>query len=405
MLMSNRFIFGGLLAAFGAGLVAGVAGDFHGLRVTKGARASESFAMGSRPEVAAPTGTVDQTVTLTDQQLAFVRVAQVEERAFPQQRSAIGSIDFNQDMAVQVFTPYQGRVLSVPVKVGDDVAKGQTLFTVDSPDLLQAESTLISSAAALELQTRTLNRARELFQSRAISQRELEQAISDQQSAEAAHRAARNAVRIFGKTDDDIAKAIESRQVDSSLVVVSPIAGRVTVRNAAPGLFLQPGNAPAPIVVADISTMWMIANVLEGDSTLMRVGQNAAVTVNAWPGRTLSGRITTIGSSVDPATRRVTIRSDISDPEHILRAGMFANFIIQVGAPIRSPAIPVDGIVREGDGSMSAWTTKDRRAFTRRSVKVGAERDGFRQILDGLQPGETVATEGALFLSNALAIR
>lgn len=402
MPIPNRIVLGGFIAAFGAGVIVGVAQNW---RIATMADASESFAMGSRPGSTVPANTADQTVTLTDQQLAFVRVAQVEERSFPQQRSAIGSIDFNQDMAVQVFTPYQGRLLSVLVRVGDDVAKGQTLFTIDSPDLLQAESTLISSAAALDLQTRTLNRARELFQSRAISQRELEQATSDQQSAEAAHRAARNAVKIFGKTDDDITKAIETRQVDSSLVVVSPIAGRITARNAAPGLFLQPGNAPAPIVVADISTMWMVANVLEGDSTVMRVGQDITVTVNAWAGRTFSGRVSTIGSSVDPATRRVTIRSDISDPEHILRAGMFANFTIQVGAPIRSPAIPVDGIVREGDGSMSAWITRDRRTFTRRSVKAGGERAGFRQILSGLQPGETVATEGALFLSNALAIR
>jgi len=82
---------------------------------------------------------------------------------------------------------------------------------------------------------------------------------------------------------------------------------------------------------------------------------------------------------------------------------MFTNFVISVGDPARSPAVPVDGVVREGDGTMTVWVTADRRRFTRRPVKIGEQRQGFRQILDGVQVGELVATEGALFLSNALA--
>jgi cobalt-zinc-cadmium efflux system membrane fusion protein len=98
------------------------------------------------------------------------------------------------------------------------------------------------------------------------------------------------------------------------------------------------------------------------------------------------------------------VRSVVSDPQHELRAGMFANFVISVGAPERSPAIPVDGVVREGDGTMTVWVTADRRRFTQWTVKIGQERDGFRQILDGVQVGELVATEGAIFLSNALSL-
>jgi membrane fusion protein, heavy metal efflux system len=98
------------------------------------------------------------------------------------------------------------------------------------------------------------------------------------------------------------------------------------------------------------------------------------------------------------------VRSEIDDPKHELRSGMFANFVIRTGDPVRSVAVPVDGVVREGDGTMTAWVTADRRRFTRRTVKIGLQRDGYNQILDGLQPGELVATEGALFLSNALTI-
>jgi cobalt-zinc-cadmium efflux system membrane fusion protein len=82
---------------------------------------------------------------------------------------------------------------------------------------------------------------------------------------------------------------------------------------------------------------------------------------------------------------------------------MFATFVIRIGEPVRSPAISLDGVVREGDGTMTAWVTTDRRRFTRRTVKIGMQREGYRQVLEGVQAGELVATEGALFLSNALA--
>ena len=117
------------------------------------------------------------------------------------------------------------------------------------------------------------------------------------------------------------------------------------------------------------------------------------------------GSITTIGVTVDPNTRRVLVRSEIQDPRHELWSGMFATFVIQTR---RSGSIacrlPFAGVAREGDGTMMVWVTTDRRRFTKRTVKIGLQNDGYRQILEGLQPGEVVATDGALFLNNALAI-
>jgi cobalt-zinc-cadmium efflux system membrane fusion protein len=150
--------------------------------------------------------------------------------------------------------------------------------------------------------------------------------------------------------------------------------------------------------------MWMLANVTEGDSPAFRVGQPVRVRLDAFPGRVFDGKITTIGASVDLNTRRVLVRSEIRDPQHELRSGMFANFVIGVAQPERSPAVPLAGVVREGDGTMTIWMTADRRHFVRRMVKIGEQRDGYRQILDGVRAGELVATEGALFLSNELAI-
>ena len=98
------------------------------------------------------------------------------------------------------------------------------------------------------------------------------------------------------------------------------------------------------------------------------------------------------------------IRSTIEDPAHELRSNMFATFTISTGDPVRSLAVPLDGVVREGDGTMTVWVTSDRRRFTQRTIKIGMQRDGRRQILEGLQPGELVATDGAVFLSNMLVI-
>ena len=223
------------------------------------------------------------SVDLSDLQLASVKVAPVEERDFPVEKEAVGSIDFNEELSVQVFTPYQGRIIALFGSIGDDVKKGQTLFTIDSPDLLQAESTLIAAAGVADLTTRNLARLRELYTTKAVSQHDVEQATSDQQTAEGNLRAARDAVHLFGKSDADIDHIIAERSADPTLVVPSPITGRITARNAAPGLLVQPGNPPAPYTVADIDTMWMLANVAETDSPAFRVGQQVQVTLAAFP--------------------------------------------------------------------------------------------------------------------------
>ncbi len=343
------------------------------------------------------------SVNLPDNQLASVKVEPVTEREFPIEKQAVGSISFNEESAVQVFTPFQGKIIALFAKVGDGVEKGRTLFTIASPDLLQAESTLIAAAGVLDFTTRNLARFKELYATRAVSQKDLEQATSDQQTAEGALRAARDAVRLFGKTEVEIDRIIAQRMADPRLAVPSPITGQVPARNAAPGLYVQPGNPPAPYTVADIETMWMLANVAETDSPAFRLGQEVKVKVAAFPNREFDGRITTIGAMVDPNTRRVLVRSEVKNPQHELRSGMFANFVIRTGDPVRSIAVPLNGVVQEGDGTMTVWVTADRRRFTRRPVLIGLEHEGYRQILEGLQPGELAATDGALLLSNALA--
>jgi cobalt-zinc-cadmium efflux system membrane fusion protein len=280
---------------------------------------------------------VTKTVTLEDTQLKSVKVEPVGEHLFAIEREAVGSISFDEDLSV-----------------------------------VQAESTLIGAAATFEVTSKELARARALNAGNGgVSQRELEQAVSDQQTAESALKAAREAVRVFGKTEAEIDQMIDSHKID-------------------------------PAQVTGASTKWGLANVPESDSPLLHVGQPIKIKVMAYPDRIFEGKISTIYATVDPDTHRTKIRCKIEDPGNELCPGMLANFVICVQDPVASAAIPVNGVVREGDGTMTVWVTTDRHTFTMRTVKVGLQQDGWYQIVEGLQRGELAVTEGGVFLSNML---
>ena len=343
-------------------------------------------------------------VDLSEKQAGSLKVGPVASRDFAILKTSVGTIDFNENMLVQVFSQYPGKILKAFYNLGDEVKQGDILFTIDSPDLLQAESNLLASAGVLELQKRTLARVTGLLKAGGSAQKDVDQSTSDEQTAEGNLKAARNSVRIFGKTDEEIDRIVAERKVDSTLLVPSPIAGRVVARSAAPGFLTQPGNAPAPFQIADLSTMWMLANVIETDAPAYKLGQDVEVRVPAYPDTVFKGHVTQLGSTIDPNSHRLLVRSEIDDPQHLLRSGMYASFVIHVGSPVRSLAVPDPGVVREGDGTMTVWVTGDSRRFVKRTVKVGLQQDGWTQILEGLQPGETVVMDGAVFLSNKLLL-
>jgi cobalt-zinc-cadmium efflux system membrane fusion protein len=355
---------------------------------------------GEAKAAAGPEAGAEPVVELSESQLKAIKIEAAEMRVFPQEQGAVGTIDFNQELLTQVFTPYQGRILKAYPSVGDRVQKDQVLFTIDSPDLVQAESTLIAAAGVIELTSRVLERQKNLYKQNAAAQKDYEQAVSDQQAAEGAYHAARAAVKVFGKSEADIDKIVADRKIDPALVVPSPISGLITARTAAPGLLVQPGN-PLPVyIVADMATLWMLANVPEKDAPRLKPGQEVKATVPALPGRLFLGRIVTVGASVDPNTRRVLVRSEIADPNFELRAGIFATFTIELGPPKRALSISQDGVVREGDGTMTVWLAAGGGKFIKRIVKTGLVHDGFVEIEDGLKAGELIATGGALFIAN-----
>ncbi len=344
----------------------------------------------------------EASVDLSPRQLNAIKIQPVATYRFPVEKAAVGSIGYDEDLSVQVFSPYPGKIITAFANLGDKVQKGEPLYTIDSPDLIQTASTLIAAQATYELTSKELARARDLSGPNGVSEREVEQATLDAQTAEGALKAARDAVRIFGKTEAEIDRIAATRKIDPALVVRSPVTGRITARDAQPGLLVQPGNLPAPYAVADLSTKWMVANVTEDDSPLYHVGQPIDATVGAYPGRMFGGRISTVGAAVDSNSHRLMVRCEIADPKDALRPGMLAGFVIRVQAPVESVAIPITGVVHNGDGTMAAWVTTDRHRFVQRIITIGLQRDGQYQVLEGLQRGDLAVIDGAIFLSNML---
>jgi len=394
---TSKYLIGIFAAALAISIVAALHKNIHNALASNSDSQSQAATQASQPE---------KTIELTQSQLAAIKIEPVGTYSFSVDKDAVGNIDFDEDLSVQVFSSYQGKIIKALADVGDAVQRGQPLYTIDSPDLVQAESTLIGAAATYDLTTKELSRVKTLYGTGGdiggIAQKDFEQAISDQETAEGALKAARDAVRVFGKTDPEIDQIVATRKIDPVLVVLSPISGIITARDAQPGLLVQPGNTPAPYTVSNLSTKWMIANVLESDSPLFHVGQPVRVSVMAFPGRTFEGKVSKIYATVDPNTHRVIIRSEIADPNDELRPGMLADFVIRVDGPTKATAIPVDGAVREGDGTWTAWVTTDSVHFSPRTLKLGIEQDGRYQVLEGLNLGELAVTKGGIFLSNML---
>lgn len=343
-------------------------------------------------------------VQLMSEQILELKVGVVDTQTFELKRDAIGIIDFNQDMAVQVFSPYQGRIASMLVRAGEDVTRGQVLYTVQIPDLASAASLLISTTGTLRVANQTLRRAQGLYETQSIALKELQQNTADQQAADAAYRAARKTLSLFGLTNKDIEDMEAQRKVDTEMQVRSPFAGRVTARAGAVGQLVQPGSGNAPLTVANLQTLWMVASVPESELASYGLGQSVAVKVPAYPDMTFAGKVNFISDTADAATHRITVRAEVPNSKHLLKPQMLANFNITLGLPVSSVAVPANALAREGDGSMSVWVAGEGGRFTRRQVKTGIVQNAVVQILAGLAPGEKIARDKALFLSNLYLI-
>lgn len=351
---------------------------------------------------------------LSDAEMRALRIEPMQSREFRAERIAEGRIAYNDDRATPVFPPYNGRVVRVAARLGEEVQAGGTLFEVETADLAGAANDLLGAVDAGAKARNTLDQARReeqrqnsLLAARAASQRDVEQAriaslaaISDQRTAEATLAAARDKLRVLGRSAAQIRRIEETRQVDAVVPVTAPIGGTVVQRRVGPGQWLSTGAAEPVFTIADLSTMWLVAAVRELDAPLIRVGQPVEVGVGALPGRSFTARIAAVGAGLDPVTRRLTVRAEVLDPDRLLKPEMFANFRIAIGEGEQGVAVPVNAVIYRG-AEASVWVALEGNRFILRRILPGIRAGDMLEVREGLQPGERVVTGGALFIDRA----
>jgi cobalt-zinc-cadmium efflux system membrane fusion protein len=260
-----------------------------------------------------------------------------------------------------------------PVQTGEFAIESEAVGSVsfdEDPAIVQAESTLLTAAANWEASRRELKRVESLGEANGIAPKEAEGAVAAEQSAAAALKAAREAVRALGVADSRVDHLIKTARFD-------------------------PPGTTGP-------RKWVLADLPESESPNVHPGQAVRVSVSAFPGHWYLGKVSRVYATIDPGTHRVTVRAQVNDPKSELRPGMLATVVVRFAGPIKATAIPTTAAVREGDGSMIAWVTADRRHFDVRLLILGLQSQGSYQVLEGLQPGDLVVAEGGVFLSNLL---
>jgi cobalt-zinc-cadmium efflux system membrane fusion protein len=365
--------------------------------------------------VAAAEGTTKGAdfVRVVPDQLHQLEVVKVESYAFLDQRSAIGQIAFNEDASTPVLTPFSGRVTRLIAKVGDQVKRGDPLLEIDSPEQVPPQNEFIAAQSARNKARSQLNlaqivekRARDLYEGKAAPFKDLQQAEaqlaaaqSDMRSTETAFEAARIRLRILGHADAEIADLEQTGAISRVTRITAPIDGTVISRKVGPGQHVRSDSAEALYVIADVSTMWLKAQIFEQDIAFVRIGQEIEAKVAAAPNRTFTARIANMGSASDLATRRIMVRSEIGNPDGVLKSEMFATFKIGVAEPSVTPAVPIDAVIRESDLA-TVWVQTEPMLFKRRVVEIGIQQNGLTQIRRGLAVGEQVIARGAIFVDN-----
>jgi membrane fusion protein, heavy metal efflux system len=352
-------------------------------------------------------------VRVVPDQMHQLQVVEVESRAFRTQRSAIGQIGYNEEASTIVLTPFSGRVIRLIARLGDQVKKGDPMLEIDSPEQLVPQNDFVAAQAAKRKASSQHNlaqiaekRVRDLHEGKAAPSKDLQQAEAqlasaehDLRSADTAFEAARVRLRILGRTEAEISKLEQDGLLNRVTTIAAPIGGTVVSRKVGPGQYVKADSGEALYTIADLSTMWLKAQIFEQDIAQVRIGQEIEARVSAVPNRVFKARINAINSASDLTTRRVVVRSEIENPDGLLKSEMFGTFKISIDEPSRSPAVPTDAVIREGD-TATVWVETEPLLFKRRVVEIGIQQDGLTQIRNGLDAGEKVLGRGAIFVDN-----
>jgi cobalt-zinc-cadmium efflux system membrane fusion protein len=340
------------------------------------------------------------TFRLSDEQLRSMSIEVITDQPFHSQEITDGKIAYNADTLTPVFSPYSGRVVRLVAPLGASVKQGQGLFTIQASEFAQAESDLLTASAQVKLSTATEQRRHAQYDAHGGSLQDWQQAQNDLAAAQASLASVRNRLRILGKSDADIDTLLSNAEPQAEAVVVAPIGGVVVDRQIGPGQFIQSGSSTAAYTVADLSTVWLVANVREAAASRVHVGQSIAVHVLALPEHEFDARLSFVADTVDPASRRVTVHAVLDNAEHLLKPEMFATFAIATSTDSIAPGVPQQAVIFEGALSR-VWVMQGTHDAAVRQVTLGRTRNGNYEVLQGLRAGDRVVTRGALFIDRA----
>jgi cobalt-zinc-cadmium efflux system membrane fusion protein len=351
----------------------------------------------------------------TEAQWATLTIEPVVSVIFRPAHVTEAKISVDEDRSTPIFSPYAGRIIKLLAKPGDEIKTGQPLFVIEATDMVQAQNDFIAALATTNkarsqvILTQTVeNRLHGLYDAKAMSLREWQQAQADLtaaqndlRSAETTLEAARNRLRILGKTNEEIAAFQETGKISAETPIFAPIGGTIVQRKVGPGQYISSGATDPVFVIGDLSTVWLIAYVRETEAAQMQIGQPVEFITLAYPGVTYRGNIAHVAAILDTTSRRLLVRATIENPNRELKPEMYATVTVFTGEGDAAPAVPREAVIYEGDAARVWVVVGDGKSLELRKVQLGGTNGRVIQVLQGLQVGEKVVTKGSLFIDRA----
>ena len=336
-------------------------------------------------------------VKLTPEQRRNVRLYKVAQSTFHKTVETTGVVDFDNDQATSVLAPFSGPVSRLLVSLGDHVKLGAPLAVVDSPDFATAISTYRKAIAAAQTARRLADLDKELVEHNGVSKREADQAESDALSAEADREAALQSL-VSLQVSADAIKAIQDGRPVSRVdgVIRAPVAGTVVEKLITPGQLLQAGTTPC-FTVADLSRVWILAQVFGSDLTAVHVGDSADV-ITGIGDNTFSGTVDNIAALVDPDTRSVAVRVVAKNPADFLKKQMYVRVLIHAQQPSAGTLIPVSAVLRDDVNLPFVYAVQPDSSFARQHVTLAYRTGDQYDITEGVKDGDEIVVDGGLFV-------
>ncbi len=308
-----------------------------------------------------------------------------------------GKVQYSEDRYAKISSPLVGRVVEVRAKLGDKVAAGQVLLSIDSADIGAAYSDFVKAESDLQLTTRNYELAKDLYETKALSKKDLVQAENDFLKAQAEFRRARQRLLGLRVPAAELDKPRTERLITSRFDLKSPLTGTVVERNVTVGVMVGADPTQMLYTIADLNMLQVVAEVYERDLSRVSKGTPVTVTVEAYPDETFSGTIVYVGDVVDPTTRTIKVRCNVTNHDLKLKPEMFARVRLKTGSSTPVLALPKEAVIEVGGQAFVFVQAADGR-YVRRPVVTGTMAGDTIQIREGLQAGERVVVKGALLL-------